>query len=100
MLTLEKTSNELVLGEDDRDALLCIDAYLAHSQIRARKGFFAGEVLNEEDTTKVLQGIAKISLEHSGFEYRGLSQPMANDIIDELSGSVEDFFYPILRENS
>lgn len=96
MLALEKSSYELVLGESDYDVDVCFAAYLAHSPIRSRKGFFYGEVLDEEDTFKVLKGLAKVSLENSDFEYRGLSQPAADIILGELFGDVAEFFRPIL----
>lgn len=54
--------------------------------------------LGEAATDRVLQGLARISLEEAGYDYHGITQDKAHKIIDKLSGDAEYFFYPILAQ--
>ena len=54
--------------------------------------FFVGE----EWTPRVLQGLARISLQPPNSDCSGVSQAQADYLIGELSGDVEEFFRPIL----
>jgi hypothetical protein len=54
--------------------------------------------LGEAASGRVLQGLAKISLQPADYDYHGLTQPLADGIISDMSDDVEYFFYPILAQ--
>lgn len=60
---------------------------------RTEPYFFVGA----EWTPRVLKGLARISLESPDYDYDGLTPPKADYILGELSGSIDDFIYSILR---
>jgi hypothetical protein len=55
--------------------------------------------LEEDWSRRALKGLARISLMPAGSDYHGLSQAEADYWVGELSGDVEDFFYPILQKH-
>ncbi|HET7059964.1 MAG TPA: hypothetical protein VFH99_01440 [Candidatus Saccharimonadales bacterium] len=54
--------------------------------------------LGEAASERVLQGLARISLQAPDYDYHGLTQRHADNIIDNLCDDVEYFFYPILAQ--
>lgn len=56
--------------------------------------------VDEERTLRVLRGLAKVSLVSPGTIFNGISQEHADHVISQLSGDVEEFFLPILAEET
>lgn len=91
-----ETQRLLLENEDER--WICFEAYLAHSPMHSTLRSW-GDLLREEDTCKVMQGLAKISLGHYGDHYKNLTQEKAYDIITELSSDLNIFLRLVCDQN-
>ena len=85
---MELAGDNIILDADSTDGSICSTAYFAHSPTRQIKNFNSGSftIVSEEDTRRILQGLANISLQEVGDDYHGLTQIEADRIIQELFG--------------
>ena len=95
---IEMVDAELSAPEHD-DRTLCQLAFEASHeskpllQVNYLDSYF---FVDADRTPRVLKGLAKVSMMPPGTIFNGITPEQADYVIGDLSGSVEEFFYPIL----
>lgn len=99
---MEIINNQLYLENED-DLNICRLAAIATTTKQSITAFTHNNVIqpvSKQETTRVLKGLARISLKNSNYEWHSLSQIEADQIICELSGDVDDYFNQVLWESN
>lgn len=91
----------MVVAEEATDKVICRLATEVSSDSKPTLFLIPTEEpvpFNEVDSNRILKGLARISLEAPDYDYHGLTQRLAKNIIGNMSDDAEYFFYPILAE--
>jgi hypothetical protein len=97
---IELIGSELI-APDIQDRTLCQIAAERSSESKPLMPISVKDPLlfvGKEWTPRVLQGLAKISLQPPDSDCHGISQAQADYLIGELSGDVAEFFHSFLSQ--
>lgn len=81
-----KLRNELLVGLSPTEESICSRALSAATG--EINNFEDGDELDEQSTSKVLKGLAMISLRAYGPDYHGVTPETADTILEDLFGAV------------